>query len=484
MPVAKRPASPVEVFYSYSHRDEELRNKLEKHLTLLKRSGVITGWHDRKITAGSDWKGKIDEHLKSAKVILLLISADFLASDYCYDIEAKRALWRHSRGLARVIPVILRACDWHIAPLSKLQALPTDGKPVTSWTNRDEAFTNVARGIREAIREMTSPMSTRKTSAKPGKNEPNVTTEKSKINSTSSRPKTRVASAPAPAAVTPKDKSPISPGKQPGVHHQRPVRGARTSKSRTERTTPTVATLPRDVVARQIDAAFHDRPRTNLGVVWVQVVWGSLRADAPLKPTLFVDEAFRHDVQNIAHSGKPPLFPFGAPNEPNHTTSRLQVIQHHATQGRLGGQDLVELTLYANGIVSVALNVTSLKDHDVHDWSTSMRINPDDVQMRLEHAWGFASRWWKHHFGTRAAGDEALLYNIGLFDTAHYKFERPPQGRHTGSMSLSMRTRPNPILVHDEPKLIPRSVLLKPESEIKDVIKMLEMRFDEVDTWK
>jgi tetratricopeptide (TPR) repeat protein len=154
MPSAKRLPSPVEVFYSYSHKDEALRVELENHLSTLRREGVITGWHDRQIRGGTEWKGKIDEHLKAAKVILLLISSDFMASDYCADVEMEQALERHSKGLARVIPVILRACEWKIARLSELQALPTDGKPVTSWPNRDEALTNIAQGIRQVIDEV------------------------------------------------------------------------------------------------------------------------------------------------------------------------------------------------------------------------------------------------------------------------------------------------------------------------------------------
>src|SRR5512135_3006988 len=151
MPSPERPAVPISLFYSYSHKDEALRDELETHLTLLRRQGVVHGWHDRRITAGTEWEGQIDQHLEAADVILLLVSADFLASDYCYDKEMKRALERHGAGTARVIPVILRPCDWHTAPFWKLQALPKDGKPVTTWTNRDEAFTDIARGIREAV---------------------------------------------------------------------------------------------------------------------------------------------------------------------------------------------------------------------------------------------------------------------------------------------------------------------------------------------
>src|SRR5690349_17931113 len=107
---------PIEVFYSYAHEDELLREKLDKHLSILKRTGVIAGWHDRNITAGREWAGEISAHLGSAGVILLLVSADFLASDYCYDVELTRALERHEAGEARVIPVILRSVDWRGAP--------------------------------------------------------------------------------------------------------------------------------------------------------------------------------------------------------------------------------------------------------------------------------------------------------------------------------------------------------------------------------
>jgi TIR domain len=149
--VATSPSAPqqaIEVFFSYAHKDEELRDELAKHLRLLERQGIIAGWHDRQILAGSAWADAIDTHLETAHIILLLVSADFLASNYCYDLEVQRAMTRHTAGEARVIPIILRAVDWHSAPFGKLQALPKDGRPVTSWPNRDEAFLDIARGIR------------------------------------------------------------------------------------------------------------------------------------------------------------------------------------------------------------------------------------------------------------------------------------------------------------------------------------------------
>lgn len=141
----------LEVFFSYSHRDEILRDELAKHLSIMKRQGTISAWYDRQITAGSEWAGEIDDHLNSARVILLLISADFLASDYCWDVELKRAIERHEAGDACVIPIILKPVDWSGAPFSKLQALPKNAHPVTSWANPDEAFLDVAKGIRRAV---------------------------------------------------------------------------------------------------------------------------------------------------------------------------------------------------------------------------------------------------------------------------------------------------------------------------------------------
>ena len=149
-------STSVEVFYTYAHKDETFRNKLETHLSLLQRQGLITAWHDRHIQPGTDWSQAIDEHLERASVILLLISADFLASDYCYGIEMKRALERQKANEARVIPILLRPVDWKEAPFAYLQALPIGAKPISTWSNRDAAFTNVAAGIRRVIEEIPS----------------------------------------------------------------------------------------------------------------------------------------------------------------------------------------------------------------------------------------------------------------------------------------------------------------------------------------
>src|SRR6266550_2964908 len=145
---------PVKIFFCYAHEDEQLLNKLKNHLFPLKRTGLIDIWHDRGISAGSDWEQQIKSHLNQAQIILLMVSPDFMASDYCYSIEMQRALERHDLGEARVIPIILRHVYWQ-GVLGKLQALPTDARPIKSWPDLDEALYNVTEGIRKVIEQIT-----------------------------------------------------------------------------------------------------------------------------------------------------------------------------------------------------------------------------------------------------------------------------------------------------------------------------------------
>jgi len=145
----------VNVFFSYSHKDEEQRQELLAHLSGLKRGGLIREWHDRKILAGEEWKGEIDKNLEGADLILLLVSAYFIASDYCYEKEMKRALERRAAGEAWVVPIIVRDCEWHTTPIGALQALPTEGKPVLEWPSKDAAWADVARGIRKVVESLT-----------------------------------------------------------------------------------------------------------------------------------------------------------------------------------------------------------------------------------------------------------------------------------------------------------------------------------------
>ena len=140
----------VTIFFAYSHRDEQLRDELEIHLTMLKREGIIGLWHDRRIGPGEHIDKVISQELEDSQIILLLVSAYFLSSDYCYEIELDRAMQKHHAGSARVIPVILRPCDWHTAPFGKLRAVPKDGKPVTKYADQHDAFLEIAQAVREA----------------------------------------------------------------------------------------------------------------------------------------------------------------------------------------------------------------------------------------------------------------------------------------------------------------------------------------------
>ena len=149
----------LELFYSYSHVDERWRQRLEIHLSTLQRQGYVTGWHDQNISAGTVWSSEINTHLNNAHIILLLISPDFIASEYCYSIEMMRAIQRHKNGEAKVIPVILRPTDWKGTPFEHLQALPTNARPVTRWQDRDEALLDVTKGIRKAIEELNAKLS-------------------------------------------------------------------------------------------------------------------------------------------------------------------------------------------------------------------------------------------------------------------------------------------------------------------------------------
>jgi hypothetical protein len=145
---------PVAMFVSYSHKDEKHRQRLEIHLSTMRHNGLIADWHDRKIGAGTEWEGQISEHLNRARMILLLVSADFIFSPYCYNKECARAIQRHQAGEARVIPIILKPCLWEEAPFGKLQALPSGGKPVSEWKGQERAFLNIAKGLSVVVSEI------------------------------------------------------------------------------------------------------------------------------------------------------------------------------------------------------------------------------------------------------------------------------------------------------------------------------------------
>jgi TIR domain len=144
----------IRVFISYSHKDEILRKELDKHLTILKRQKKIDTWNDRKIIPGQEFDKAIDDNLEIADIILLLVSPDFLASDYCYEVEMTRAMERHEQSKSVVIPIILEPCIWQETPFGKILATPEDGRPVSKYPNKNDAFVEITKGIIRAVESL------------------------------------------------------------------------------------------------------------------------------------------------------------------------------------------------------------------------------------------------------------------------------------------------------------------------------------------
>ena len=145
---------PVEIFCCYARKDQKLLQHLKAQLMPFQRQGLITLWSDTDINAGKEWDLEITKHLNASQIILLMVSPDFMMSEYIYSKEMKRALERHEQGEATVIPIILRWVSWQRTPLGELQALPKDGKPVKSWQDEDEAFYNVVEGIHKVVADL------------------------------------------------------------------------------------------------------------------------------------------------------------------------------------------------------------------------------------------------------------------------------------------------------------------------------------------
>ena len=157
------PRSPgVLVFISYAHVDDALRAGLRTHLSTLEHEGLVQAWDDRQILGGDDWADEIDARLNRADVILLLVTADFINSQYCYGKELARALERHDdpNDRAIVIPVILRPCNWENTLFAKLQALPPGARPMSEWKTTDDYYTAVTHGLRQRLRQLIASLST------------------------------------------------------------------------------------------------------------------------------------------------------------------------------------------------------------------------------------------------------------------------------------------------------------------------------------
>lgn len=143
----------MRAFISYSHRDADLLSQLHEHLSVLQREGLLETWTDREILPGSIIDDDVDVAIADAPLFLLLVSASFIASNYCYEREFARALERQQTGAAKIVPIIVRECDWDIQPLRQFKALPYDGRAVVSrhWHTPDEGFRSVVEGLRPLL---------------------------------------------------------------------------------------------------------------------------------------------------------------------------------------------------------------------------------------------------------------------------------------------------------------------------------------------
>lgn len=146
----------LQMFFSYAHEDVDIVVNLQKHLTPLRHERIVEFWYDRDLLAGQSWDLEISSRLEHADIVVVLVSSDFVASEYAYGKELRRALELHDRGQLRVIPVIARNCRWQNLPIGHLQALPESGRPITSWTDRDDAYVSVALGIEDVARQLVS----------------------------------------------------------------------------------------------------------------------------------------------------------------------------------------------------------------------------------------------------------------------------------------------------------------------------------------
>ncbi len=148
------PAKIIRVFCSFADEDQPLQKKLEKQLKSLERQGQVFVWDKHKVHPGQEQKREIENQLKEADLILLLISQNFISSDDCYGIELGKALRRYADGKARIVPILLRPCTWNGLRFSTFQVLPRNEKPVTLWSKQDVAFQQIVQEIETIVREI------------------------------------------------------------------------------------------------------------------------------------------------------------------------------------------------------------------------------------------------------------------------------------------------------------------------------------------
>ena len=148
--------NPLDVFCCSAPEDQEMLALLVKYLSPLQRSDQITVWSAINLNSSVGWEKEFSQRLESADIILLLISPDFLASDYCYNILMKRAIERHEQGNVAVLPLLLRPTYWKNMPFAHFQMLPRNGLPLSKWPDPDDAFLEILQAIEQIASKLQS----------------------------------------------------------------------------------------------------------------------------------------------------------------------------------------------------------------------------------------------------------------------------------------------------------------------------------------
>src|SRR5205809_2078711 len=146
----------MKAFISYSHKDSTMLEFLHKHLIQLQRDRLISAWTDNEIPAGGKISKSISKELNSSELFVALVSPDYIASGYCYNVEFDAALKLEEKGEITIVPVIIEPCDWLNTPFKEFKALPKDGKAISLWENKNTAFLDVAQNIRRVLQGQTS----------------------------------------------------------------------------------------------------------------------------------------------------------------------------------------------------------------------------------------------------------------------------------------------------------------------------------------
>jgi hypothetical protein len=229
----------------------------------------------------------------------------------------------------------------------------------------------------------------------------------------------------------------------------------------------------------RLDKAFRTQPDDIAGLTWLRIVWATLRDEAVIKPTRFRDEDFQDSMQSLAHNCVPRLLDYREGKEVRATSSFLRISQGKSWNGH-GRADVVVLDLYTDGTLSVLLNITSLKEQQRNDMLSSFLhyIDPDDARKRLQQTWSFARALW--HSLDEYGRHNQLLYNVALFNIGYHRFEKPPLGHGRNSFAVPRMQDPGQVFVYDEPHQIIRADLDHAETEINEIIAMLQIRFDEL----